>query len=255
MSPDIITESPQVAILERPLQVDETLQKFPELAQYLKQAPWIVEVDQVLAEKYPWKFNHSVRLALLAIKVGEFINLPQDLMYPFVEAALTHDSGFGELPETLVNYEGRYNDAQREQMQEHALTSIRLVKKHSKSAAFLIEGVHQHNTRTPEKMYPPYSDLELMRKEPTKDHPIVLDVYGVRKVLSILDHIDANAASDRKHYKPPYSQYMIQRIIHELKDVYHEALFNTEQGQGMVAFALNTWNKINDRFNQMMQAP
>lgn len=235
-----------------PHYAEELLGFFPKLHPYLQQAPWVVDLMAGVARKYPEDVvNHSIRAALLAEKVAtEVLKVNFVQKRPLVEALLVHDIGKENLPEEIVQGEGRLSDGQIDEMKLHALWSVQAVYPHSSPAAFLVEQVHRF-ARSGD-VYPAEPTHDYMQLEPSSFHPMLLSEQGIEKLPTLCDVIDAMRS--KRSYKEGCSLEKTFQAVMALRDVEGRALYDSEEGRKFVLHVIEAWDEVNREFEERLGA-
>src|SRR3989344_7455982 len=133
-------------------------------------------------------YEHSIRVALLARKIGKFIHLDSKALF---YAGLLHDIGKAQTRlATLQKTEG-WTQADDEEIMHHVMDGYRLVRDKFDFSAEIILWHHRFQPRKyPEQMPPLLRDYS----EGTK---ILIPMYG--RMLSLADTFDALHRVNDKH--------------------------------------------------------
>ena len=81
-----------------------------------------------IEEKDPYSRGHSRRVARYCTEMARSLNLDEDTIRLLRRAAILHDIGKGELPDTLRKKEGRFTDEEIEHVRNHPVAAEKLIR-------------------------------------------------------------------------------------------------------------------------------
>ena len=146
---------------------------------------WFARTAIELKEYDRETYNHSLRVGVLASRIGTRLELPEDLMK---KSGLSHDFGKLHVPLHILQKEGPLTDDERITMDTHADASFLMAQPHDNQVATVIVAHHEYQNHSyPRKTSRP-KDTALEKSQ---------------LVLVLADRIDAWMSE--RPYKPAFS--------------------------------------------------
>jgi len=137
-------------MLEKETQLSQT---FEELRVSPRDETDIRSFLALLKQKDLYTHGHSIRVALLATKIGEFMGIDEK---PLLFAGLLHDLGKLNIPDEILKKTSGWTDEDSRIMRPHVIGSYKLIKGRFDFTAEIILLHHEFGGRGyPEKL-PPY---------------------------------------------------------------------------------------------------
>jgi putative nucleotidyltransferase with HDIG domain len=147
------------------------------LPREIPHAVWVEEFATRLKDHSPWTFEHSKRVAQVALRLGERLGLSGEDKKTLSHAGLLHDLGKIAVPNSILNKtEGTLTENERMVLDRHPRTGFDLVFPHNELAAKLIVSHHEQGERS----YP--------RAEERGDDP---KISTLKSIIRISDKVDA----------------------------------------------------------------
>lgn len=87
----------------------------------------------------------SINTAILSIIIGEHMGLPRHSLLQVATGALLHDVGMLKIPASIVNKEGKLNDAEMQTMRSHTSYGFKLIVKELMYADEVGRAASQHH--------------------------------------------------------------------------------------------------------------
>ncbi len=152
--------------------------------------------------------GHSVRVATLAVFVGNKMNFPDEKLLDLGTAGLLHDVGKSKIPEEILFKPGSLTAEEFAIIQEHPQLGVEILLAENSTTELDIAGAWGHHIRHDGKGYP---------KQPSwgKRHPLTA-------LLQICDVFEALTAV--RPYKPPMTPQTAFSIMLGDKGAFHPTL-------------------------------
>ena len=138
-------------------------------------------------------FQHSSRVAELALQIGEQLKLSKGELKNIVKAALLHDIGKTRIPLSILNKPGPLTEVQWETMKMHPIWGIEIYKEDE----IIQKGIVSHHENFDGTGYP-YG----LKKE---------NIPIIGRIIAIADSIDA-MTTIRTYRKPVSMDQAIEEI-------------------------------------------
>jgi HD-GYP domain-containing protein (c-di-GMP phosphodiesterase class II) len=151
---------------------------------------WAKDLLQPIAENSPWRFAHSLRVALVAEELARYSGIKEEKLLKISRAGALHDNGFvnnAMIPEGLVNNEqGKWIPTSEdwEKVETHPVVSAYRISQHDSSAAQIAIGHH---------------GFQGDRSYPVGIKDDGSELYIARRTLAMADIADAMQDPDRPH--------------------------------------------------------
>jgi HD-GYP domain-containing protein (c-di-GMP phosphodiesterase class II) len=152
--------------------------------------------------KDPYTCGHSERVARIAVRLGEEMNLPRGEVSDLYLAGLLHDVGKIGIRDEVLCKPGPLTDEEFAHIKEHPITGERIVANVTR-LAYLRPGVRGHHERFDGKGYPDGLAGEAI--------PLVA------RILAVADSCDAMMSARR--YRPALAPAKIEAIFREGSDI------------------------------------
>jgi HD-GYP domain-containing protein (c-di-GMP phosphodiesterase class II) len=145
-----------------------------------------------LEARDPYTLRHSLRVARIAVALGERMGLPQKALADLYLASMLHDLGKLSLPDSILHKQGSLTEAEYEKVKEHPVVSETLLA-HVDALEHLRPLVRHHHERFDGRGYP--------------DRLAGAEIPLLARIMALADGFDA-MNSDR-----PYRQAIPRRKI------------------------------------------
>ena len=146
-------------------------------------------MDEMLANRDHYTFEHAVRVAEISKRIGHVLGLPQEELEILERACLVHDIGKVAIPDDILLKPGQFDTQDRDIMRVHPQVGANLFtrKHHDCRIAFIIR---HHHERLDGSGYP---------------EGLAGDALGILvRIVSVADIYEALVA--RRPYKKPISK-------------------------------------------------
>jgi putative nucleotidyltransferase with HDIG domain len=140
--------------------------------------------------------GHSFRVAMIALRLGEAMNLPPEQLRALAQGGILHDVGKIEVPNAILNKPGPLTTPEREAIERHPATGYHMCKQ----LGFLqteLEVIRSHHERWDGRGYP----------DRLKGEEIPLHA----RILSVADVYDA--LTSHRSYRPAMSHIEASQLI------------------------------------------
>ncbi|OEF97405.1 HD-GYP domain-containing protein [Desulfuribacillus alkaliarsenatis] len=128
-------------------------------------------------------YTHPVAVAIIAGRLGKWLNLDEHNIYKLVFAGLLHDIGKAKIPDSILNKSTELTDREYEIVKEHTSKGYELLSKQIDDKDILL-AIKQHHERSDGSGYP----------EGLKEQ----EIHTNAKIIAVADIFDA-MTSNRKH--------------------------------------------------------
>ena len=98
--------------------------------------------------------EHCLRVAIMAIAFGRFLNLSEEELQYIGIGAMLHDVGKMKVPDAILNKPGKLSPAEYHIMQEHATEGFNILSKKPNLSSIAIDIAHSHHERLDGEGYP-----------------------------------------------------------------------------------------------------
>lgn len=144
-----------------------------------------------------YTYIHSVNVGVLSIGLGIQIGIDKDILYKLGIGAILHDLGKTQIPNEILNKQGRLNNTEYNIIKQHVLLGYKLLKEQKEFPEESSSAVLQHHEKLSGKGYP----FGLKGSE--------IKLFG--RITAIADCYDA--LTTQRPYKPPLTPYFALSII------------------------------------------
>ncbi len=132
-------------------QVEETFDLiYPEIMNTTN----ILKQIKLLDQKDEYTLKHSVSVAVVAVKIGQILGIPEGPLRSLGIAALLHDIGKAKLPKDLLNKPGKLGLAESRELQKHPLYGFRITEEMRIFDTGVLTAILQHHERCDGSGYP-----------------------------------------------------------------------------------------------------
>ncbi len=111
--------------------------------------------------KYPdydtYTVGHSVRVAMFAVMVGNYLQLPKPTLNELGVAALLHDVGKSRIPAEILFKPGRLDPRERTIIEEHSILGAEMLMENKEASEMAIAAAWGHHRRYDKSGYPSMS--------------------------------------------------------------------------------------------------
>ncbi|WP_353687094.1 HD-GYP domain-containing protein [Thermodesulfovibrio sp. 3462-1] len=144
-----------------------------------------------------YTYTHSVNVGVLSVGLGIQIGLDRDTIYKLGIGAILHDLGKSQIPNEILNKQGRLNETEYNIIKQHVLFGYEILKEKKEVPKESLLAVLQHHEKLSGRGYP----YGLKGEE--------IKLFG--RITAIADCYDA--LTTRRPYKPPLTPYFALSII------------------------------------------
>jgi len=159
-----------------------------------------------------YTYTHSVNVSLYALGFGAYLHLSKDKLHALGKAAILHDIGKKDIPNEIVNKNGRLTNEEFSIMKNHPSNAVNILKALGEDNKLLQNIVEQHHEKLDGTGYP----FGLKNNE--------INIYA--QIVAISDIFDA--LTTKRSYKEALTSFealeiMKNEMSHELnKDLLKE---------------------------------
>jgi putative nucleotidyltransferase with HDIG domain len=144
-----------------------------------------------------YTFVHTTNVALLSMKLAEYLGFTGQTVIDITMAALMHDIGKLLIPDSILNKPGLLTDAERLIMQSHALRGAQYISKYKESSNLAMLVALEHHIKFDGSGYPVLSE---------DWRPNIIS-----QIISVCDIYDA--LRSRRPYREPMEPDEIIRVL------------------------------------------
>jgi len=138
--------------------------------------------------KDDYTFQHSVSVCVIAVKIGQTLDMPETQLRHLGIAGLLHDVGKAKIPQQILQKPGPLTTAECMEMRKHPLYGSQIVNDISFSDRDIVTAVLQHHEYADGRGYP-------MQLSAEKIHP-----YS--RIIAVADVFDA--ITSERYYRPRF---------------------------------------------------
>ncbi|MFO8041585.1 MAG: HD-GYP domain-containing protein [Alkalispirochaeta sp.] len=142
--------------------------------------------------------GHNVRVALLAVRLGEALRLPPEQLRALAQGGVIHDVGKVHVPDAILNKSGPLTDEERAIIQEHPVTGYQMCR-HLGLMQAEMEVIRSHHERWDGSGYP--------------DRLAGRQIPFLARVLAVADVFDAVTSS--RSYRDAWSHDRAHQLIED----------------------------------------
>ncbi|MFP3982923.1 MAG: HD-GYP domain-containing protein [Desulfurivibrionaceae bacterium] len=110
-------------------------------------------MDEILANRDRYTFEHAINMAEIAKKIGQELNLPEDELQSLELGCLIHDIGKIAIPDDILLKPGNFDLRDKDIMQHHPMIGAKLVARHLQDDR-ITNIILQHHERLDGSGYP-----------------------------------------------------------------------------------------------------
>jgi len=145
-----------------------------------------------------YTYQHSLCVAIIAVYIGNKMNLNESTLKQLALSGLLHDLGKMSVPLTILNKPGKLTDEEFEIIKQHPDTAVKLLEKTKMIPTVVLQGIQSHHERFDGNGY--------MRRLSGEDIPY----FG--RILAIADVYDA-LTSNRPYRKAGFPNEVIEYMM------------------------------------------
>lgn len=157
-----------------------------------------------LAIKDPATYEHSIRVGLLARRIGKFIHMDEKALF---YAGVLHDVGKAQTDLRTLQKTSGWTEADTKEIQRHVMDGYRLIRQVFDFSAEIILWHHRYQWAGYPKKLPPHLHKFCLGTE------TMIALYG--RILAIADCYDALHRVNDKHGDKPLTGEDIKRKMFE----------------------------------------
>jgi len=144
-----------------------------------------------------YTYTHCVNVSLYTLGFGAYLNFSKEQLKILMKAAILHDLGKKDVPNEIVNKNGKLNDAEFTIMKSHPTNSVKLLKALGEDNSLLFTIIEQHHEKIDGSGYP----YGLKGDD--------INIYS--QILAITDIFDA--LTTKRSYKDALKSYEALEIM------------------------------------------
>lgn len=154
-----------------------------------------------IRDKDDYTFQHSVSVCVIAVKIGQALDMPEQELRSLGIAGLMHDVGKAKIPQEILLKPGPLTPQEMLEMRKHPLYGSQIVGDIAFPDPTIVTVVLQHHEHEDGQGYP----LQLSR---SKIHPL-------SRIVAVADVFDA--ITSERYYRPRFP------LLHALEEINREA--------------------------------
>jgi len=101
-----------------------------------------------------YTYQHSLSVAIIAVSIGNKMNLNKLILEQLALSGLLHDLGKMSIRKTVLNKPGKLTDEEFEIIKQHPETAVKQLKKNKMIPAMVLEGIQSHHEKFDGTGYP-----------------------------------------------------------------------------------------------------
>ena len=136
-----------------------------------------------------YTFQHSVSVCVIAVKIGQAIDMPEGQLRQLGIAALLHDVGKAKIPTEIIKKPGPLNPVEIREMRKHPLYGSQIVNDLSFPDRDIVTAVLQHHEYADGRGYP----LQLSAE----------NIHPYSRIIAVADVFDA--ITSERYYRPRFA--------------------------------------------------
>lgn len=153
-------------------------------------------------------YNHSVNVAILAVRIGLGLGLDEQRLVNLGISALLHDIGLVKVPEDVLNKKGKLSEDEYQQLKGHPELGLKILEDIGQIEEEIKYAVSEHHERESGQGYP---------KGLTKD-----EIHQFAKIIGLVDIYEA--LTHPRFYREKRFSY--QEAIDEIKNLDKQSFFD-----------------------------
>lgn len=138
-----------------------------------------------------YTYTHSINVCMYAISLGQQLGLNKEEMRLLAEGALLHDIGKSEIDSSIINKNGKLDEAEFAAMKNHPAFGAEILERNGEKNEIIRDIVRHHHEKLDGKGYPDGKDASTLGK--------------FAQIVAIADIFDA--LTTRRSYKEPLSSF------------------------------------------------
>ncbi len=200
LDPDEVFEPADLKVLSVLWRMHVAQNQQSEMAEKLKETLFglVRCLSTAIDAKDPYTCGHSERVARIAVRLGQQMNLPRGEISDLYLAGLLHDVGKIGIRDDVLLKPGPLNDEEIAHIREHPVTGDRIIS-NVKRLAYLRPGVRHHHERFDGLGYP-----DGLRGE---------EIPRMARIIAVADSCDAMMSARR--YRGPMVPSRIENVFRE----------------------------------------
>lgn len=146
----------------------------------------------LLKQKDSYTYGHSIRVALLSVKIGEFVGIDRK---PLLFAGLLHDLGKLDVPDEILKKTSEWTDEDFRIMKQHVIDGHKRIKGRFDFTADIIKLHHEFQ----EHRYPDPENLPSFLHNYSPETRVL--IFKCARVLALADVYDSLHRENSRHGK------------------------------------------------------
>lgn len=156
-------------------------------------------------------YEHSLRVMLMSISIGEKLSLSKDELHKLAMAALLHDVGKLDIPVSVLNKRGKLDTDERKLIEQHPMLGYKHAAELYDFDKYITDGILYHHEREDGSGYP--SGL--------KGDEIPM----CAKIIAVADVFDA-LTSIRPYREPWYPNEAIEYMTEKYRNSFNHKVYD-----------------------------
>jgi len=144
-----------------------------------------------------YTYTHCVNVSLYSLGFGAYLNFTREQLKVLMKAAILHDLGKKNVPNEIVNKNGKLTDTEFTIMKNHPTFSVNILKKLGEDNSLLFDIIEQHHEKLDGSGYPHGLESD--------------DINIYSQILAITDIFDA--LTTKRSYKEALKSYEALEIM------------------------------------------
>lgn len=138
-----------------------------------------------------YTYSHCVNVSVYSLAFGSFLGLDKDMLMVLGSAAILHDLGKKNVPNEIVNKNGKLTDDEFEMMKMHPTYAVEILRSLGETDQLLLNIIEQHHEKINGSGYPKKLQAE--------------DIHLFSQIVAIADIFDA--LTTKRSYKPAMKSF------------------------------------------------
>ena len=141
--------------------------------------------------------NHSLHVAIYAIKLGILLNFRESRLALLGTSALLHDIGYKKIDQNILHKEDKHDEKDTKEVNQHTRYSVEIAKQNNVNDTNILDGIMHHHERYDGSGYP-----HKLREN---------DMSEFASILSICDVFDA--LTNHRPHREEFSSFDALKLM------------------------------------------
>lgn len=146
-----------------------------------------------------YTYSHCVNVSVYALAFGAYLGLKRQELLTLGSAAILHDLGKKNVPNEIVNKNGKLSDEEFKVMQMHPTYAVEILRSLGEGNQLLLDIIEQHHEKVDGSGYPKNLKAE--------------DIHIFSQIITIVDIFDA--LTTKRSYKPAIKSFEALKIMNK----------------------------------------